>query len=194
MAESMNTPGGPVVRWEGQKKKSVTFFESLRNPGGVFALILLFADLLLTVFASYRRGCPDWLRSVSALIFIHGLPLIVYAVSVLITYLKARRIYYRVTDEKIEVLGGKTDKALPCNEISYLTLRRGAFDRKGDTGDVGIYCSHLLDIDSEDPVIEECVLWIENIEDYEQVYFLLTDLSDGVYDGTPVKHTEGGNA
>ena len=33
----------------------------------------------------------------------------------------------------------------------------------------------------------------ENIEDFEQVYFLLTDLSDGVYDGTPVKHTEGGN-
>lgn len=159
------------ILWAGKPHKTVLLLESIFNRNMIPAIIWGLIDYWVFV-GILNKFSQIW--GFLIILFIHLMPVWIYLLGILITYLAYQNTCYVITDKAIYLSTGifkQVYEARPHTEIKKVTAKKSFFDNIYNLGDVsvsykikGLY------------TLTRNGIPLHNIEDYIKVYDLVLDL------------------
>ncbi|MBO7556178.1 MAG: PH domain-containing protein [Alphaproteobacteria bacterium] len=174
------------ILWQGRPNKKCFILEAIFNPLLPIAFIWGLIDFSM-MFAAMNETSKEMssLKYVlSGFFALHLMPVWIYLVGVLFSFLRYQHTHFAVTDQGVYVSGGtftQNYERKPFTEISHVNLHRGIFDQYLGVGDVVLTGNH----DGYNPRHN---LYrgtsIYDISDYAKVYQLVKKLQTDIYADT----------
>lgn len=171
MKNYINVNKGETVIWEGKPARKVSVLEGIFNGMLPFALIWLGFDSMMILMAKDDLQSSSIGIPLAGFFLIHLMPVWIYLFGIFTAGLKAKHTQYVVTDRAVYIQKGiftvSTERS-PLNEVNHTGIHLGIMDRICGTGDVVMECVH--DVHN-----------IQNIEDYDRVCELVSQISQDQY-------------
>ena len=130
------------VLWRGKPNIICFVLESIFNPLLPFAVLWLLFDSFFIFNFTSTKGSEQMMGFLIPFFLLHLMPVWIYIVGVLLTFLKYKNTEYLITDKRIYTSGGSvvyTEGSVSYSKITDVQIRRGFFDRKLGVGDVLIF-------------------------------------------------------
>ena len=174
------------ILWQGRPNKKCFILEAIFNPMLPVAIIWgLFDSIFIFVATAQPTEELGSLKYAFLGFFaLHLMPVWIYLVGVIFSFLRYHHTHYAVTDQGVYVSGGiltQNYERKPFTEISHVNLHRGIFDQFLGVGDVILTSNH-------DGYNLRTNLFrgmtICDISDYAKVYQLVKKLQTDIFADT----------
>lgn len=163
------------VLWTGKANKAVYIKECIFTPLLLFALIWLAIDCGVIFGFIFGMGSGAPLYFIIPFFILHLMPVWIYLFRVIFSFVRWKNLEYMVTDKAVYCLSGVfTTNCVrkTFQEITNVSVHQGIIDKHHNVGDVFIIANGKIGVN------------IVDIEDYLEVYKLITKTSTDIYSDT----------